>query len=103
MLEQNSTSKESEEVSTEANSLIKNSRRSFLTKTIVAGPIVTVVASRHVWGTGICSLSGSLSGNLSNHGEQSSCDGPVGRSPGFWAKWEKATNCDQSPNKINKG
>jgi len=96
MLEENNIPRDNSEASTKDNSKIKNSRRSFLTKAVITGPIISTVASRPVWGAGICSLSGSLSGNLSNHGEQSDCDGPVGRSPGYWAQWEKITSCNES-------
>jgi len=103
MLEENNIPKDNNsEASTQDNSKVKNSRRSFLTKAVITGPIITSVASRPVWGAGICSLSGSLSGNLSNHGEQSSCDGPIGRSPGFWSKWEKITSCKGNQQKTGR-
>ena len=70
-----------------------NLRRSFLKKAAISAPIISTVSSKPVWGAGICALSGSLSGNLSNHGAESSCEGPIGRSPGYWAQWEKITSC----------
>lgn len=76
-----------------------NNRRSFLKKGAIAAPVIASVASKPVWGSGICALSGSLSGNLSNHGDQMSCDGPVGRSPGYWSKWEKITSCKSNQRK----
>ncbi|WP_448212683.1 hypothetical protein [Colwellia sp. MEBiC06753] len=69
------------------------SRRSFLIKSAMVPPVISTVASKPVWGTGICALSGSLSGNMSNHGDQYDCEGPKGRSPGYWCQWIKATFC----------
>jgi hypothetical protein len=80
--------------SVDASKTVKNTRRSFLKKTAIGAPVVSSIASQPVWGAGICALSGSLSGNLSNHGDQSDCKGPMGRSPGYWAQWEKATSCN---------
>ena len=57
-----------------------NTRRSFLIKGAMVAPLIAVSTSRPVWGADdSCINSGTLSGNLSNHGCQA-----VGRSPGWW-------------------
>ncbi len=66
MIEKNPPKKEHGEISSETNSSPTNSRRSFLTKAIVAAPLLTTISSRPVW-AGQCSLSGNLSNNVSNH------------------------------------
>ncbi|PID43539.1 MAG: hypothetical protein CSB48_05605 [Proteobacteria bacterium] len=55
---------------------IKNRRN--LLKGMASAPVILSVASRPAWGSE-CSLSGTLSGNLSNH----QCK-IVGRSPDYW-------------------
>lgn len=63
----------------------KKSRRRFI-KGSSAVPILMAVQSRSVWAAG-CSVSGQLSGNLSNTANND-CDGEItGRSPGYWEKW----------------
>lgn len=72
-----------------------NRRRKFLKNAMMAAPIITAVASKPVWGIEMISLSGNLSGNLSQKSSQYG-NGPVGRSPGYWAQWEKITSCKES-------
>ena len=65
-------------------SKIKSSRRRFLIQGAAVAPIVAAATSRPAWSGGSggnddCINSGTLSGNLSNHGCQA-----VGRSPGWW-------------------
>ncbi|MFD2165570.1 hypothetical protein ACFSJY_04765 [Thalassotalea euphylliae] len=75
-------------------------RRKFLKGAALGAPIISSIASKPVWGAGICALSGSLSGNMSNHGTQYSCDGPTGRSPGFWSKWWKVTSSNSAHHQL---
>lgn len=57
-----------------------DTRRKFLIKSAAVAPIIAAASSRPVWaGDDSCINSGTLSGNLSNHGCQA-----VGRSPGWW-------------------
>jgi hypothetical protein len=57
-----------------------SSRRNFLKKGALAAPLLAMAASRPVWGSDdSCINSGTLSGNLSDHGCQA-----IGRSPGWW-------------------
>lgn len=82
MIEQNNDSTEQNKTSNEANSSATKSRRSFLTKAVVAAPLLTTIASRPVW-AGQCSLSGNLSNNVSNHDHSIDCN-ILGYSPGGW-------------------
>lgn len=59
----------------------KISRRRF-TKAGAVAPFVLTLGSRSVWGGANCSLSGTMSGNLSNH--QHDATPGYGCSPGFW-------------------
>lgn len=62
----------------------KKSRRGFILKAAAVAPLIATVSSRPVWATDITSISGNLSGNLSNHTyEEKLYDGC---SPGFWHK-----------------
>lgn len=67
----------------------KFSRRKFLTKT-GAGLLIATLPAKSVWGA--CSVSGALSGNLSQNTNRQTCDMPYvvgGRSPGGWRNFEK--------------
>jgi hypothetical protein len=60
-------------------------RRRFL-KRATAGAVLTSLPAHSVWGA-VCSVSGSMSGNLSGIQRHSDCDKPdlpAGRSPGTW-------------------
>jgi len=81
MTEQNKTQKEQGEISPETHSSSTNSRRSFLTKAVVAAPILSSLASKPVWAIEQCTISGMLSGNLSTHDETCNFGG---LSPGYW-------------------
>lgn len=66
----------------------KQSRRGFIKKAAV-GAAITSLPVKSVWATNSCSMSGQLSGNLSqtSGNTQPLCDTPVlsgGRSHGFW-------------------
>lgn len=66
-----------------------NTRRSFLIKGAMVAPLIAVSTSRPVWGADdSCINSGTLSGNLSDHGCQA-----VGRSPGWW--WKRGLDTGQ--------
>lgn len=75
-----------------------NFRRNFLKKSAMAAPVIATAAAKPAWGAEVCVLSGSLSGNLSQNGDgnTSTCNGPVGKSPGYWSKWEKITSSNSS-------
>lgn len=88
--------KESSSKNIERQGISAKNRRKFLINAAIIAPIISTVASKPVWGAGICNLSGSLSGNLSQNGGDDNCTGPVGRSPGYWSKWEKITSCKAS-------
>ena len=66
----------------------KQSRRSFIKKA-AAGAAITSLPVKSVWATTSCSMSGQLSGNLSqtSGNVEPVCEVPIlsgGRSPGFW-------------------
>lgn len=58
------------------------SRRRFVKVGLAATPVLMSVASRPVWGSGLCSLSGLMSGNASQHTHE--CTQGYGCTPGFW-------------------
>lgn len=67
----------------------KLNRRKFLTKT-GAGLIIASMPAKSVWGA--CSVSGALSGNLSQNTARHDCEMPPlsgGRSPGGWKNLSK--------------
>ena len=51
---------------------VDNGRRQFFKKAGAGAAIITTVTSRPVW-AGQCSMSGLLSGDLSNHGHVADC------------------------------
>lgn len=57
------------------------SRRRFARAGVVAAPVIMTLASRPALGYYNCSLSGVLSGNLSNPNQNYVC---AGKTPGFW-------------------
>lgn len=59
-----------------------NLTRRSLYKASLAAPVILSAASRSAWGTEFCSISGFMSGNLSQPGGED-CSG-VGCTPGFW-------------------
>jgi len=66
-------------------SQMKN-RRQFFKKAAVGTALISTVASRPVWAVG-CSVSGQMSGNLSNP-DIDACDAlATGKSPGYWLGW----------------
>jgi len=65
------------------NTSIDQSRRKF-TKAGAATPIIMTLASQPVWGIGPCSISGFMSGNLSEPQRIYDCTGGFGCTPGFW-------------------
>jgi hypothetical protein len=66
------------------NSDSQKSRRGFIVKAATVAPLIATVSSRPVWASNITSISGNLSGNLSNRvHEENFYDGC---SPGFWHK-----------------
>lgn len=67
----------------------KLNRRKFLTKT-GAGLLIASIPAKSVWGA--CSVSGAMSGNMSQNTNRQTCDMPYlvgGRSPGGWKNFEK--------------
>ena len=67
------------------------SRRRFLQKTAV-GTVIASLPAKSVWGA--CSVSGALSGNLSQNTDRHDCTIPRlvgGRSPGGWLNYKD--NC----------
>ena len=64
-------------------------RRRFIKRAIVAAPFILTVTSRPVWAAN-CTMSGQLSGNLSDAGEP--CCGQ-GCSPGYWKNHEINIAC----------
>jgi hypothetical protein len=60
--------------------LLGKDRRRFIKRAIIAAPFILTVTSRPVWAAN-CTLSGQLSGNLSDGDEP--CGGQ-GCSPGYW-------------------
>lgn len=65
-----------------------NTRRQFFKKAAIGSALLTTVSSRPVWATAVgCTVSGQMSGNLSNP-DWDECDGTAtGKSPGWWKKW----------------
>jgi len=61
---------------------LSNSRRRLLKNAVMAAPVILTVASRPVWARN-CTLSGQLSGNLSDQDIDSDCGGE-GCTPGYW-------------------
>jgi hypothetical protein len=59
-----------------------NPRRSFIKKGALGAALVTTISSKSAW-AGACTVSGALSGNLSNNQLQTSCD-LKGYSHGSW-------------------
>ncbi|GAB5380353.1 MAG: hypothetical protein Alis3KO_10050 [Aliiglaciecola sp.] len=63
-----------------------NKRRSFIKKT-ATGAVIASLPAKSVWGA--CSVSGAMSGNLSQNTDRHDCHMPNfsnGRSPGAWGK-----------------
>lgn len=75
-------------------------RRRFIKRAIVAAPFILTVASRPVWACN-CTMSGQLSGNLSDGNEP--CRGQ-GCSPGYWKNhthmWHYAFPPDETFSKV---
>jgi len=63
-----------------------NPRRQFFKKAALGSAFVSTLASRPVWATG-CTVSGQLSGNLSNPDRNDCDDQATGKSPGWWGNW----------------
>ncbi|MFT6285184.1 MAG: hypothetical protein ACJAXM_001666 [Arenicella sp.] len=68
-----------------------SSRRSLLKKTGMLAPVVLSVTSRPVWAAG-CSISGEMSGNLSNPSRNDCTGQATAKSPGYWHKWLEIHN-----------
>lgn len=63
-----------------------NPRRQFFKKAAVGSALLTTISSRPVWAAG-CTVSGEMSGNLSNP-DRNDCDSKAtGKSPGYWQSW----------------
>jgi hypothetical protein len=63
-----------------------NTRRQFFKKAAIGSALLTTVSSRPVWAVG-CTVSGEMSGNLSNP-DRNDCDAmATGKSPGWWKLW----------------
>jgi len=68
-----------------------NSRRQFFKKATVGSALLSTVVSRPVWAVG-CTVSGQMSGNLSDP-TRDDCDAPAtGKSPGYWSGWRALYN-----------
>lgn len=75
-------------------------RRRFLQKTAV-GAVIATLPAKSVWGA--CSVSGALSGNLSQNTDRHDCTIPRlfgGRSPGGWLNYKD--NCHSIFSKLGK-
>ena len=67
-------------------------RRSFLKKS-ATGAVLVSLPAQSVWGA--CSVSGAMSGNLSQNTDRHDCEEPnlpAGRSPGFWSQLYGGSN-----------
>lgn len=63
-----------------------NPRRQFFKKAALGTAFISTVTSRPVWAVG-CTVSGQMSGNLSNP-DRNDCTGKAtGKSPGWWGNW----------------
>lgn len=63
-----------------------NPRRQFFKKAAIGSALLTTISSRPVWAVG-CTVSGQMSGNLSNP-DRNDCDAAAtGKSPGYWKSW----------------
>lgn len=71
-------------------------RRSFLKKS-ATGAVLVSLPAQSVWGA--CSVSGAMSGNLSQNTDRHDCTQPrlAGLSPGFWKKYRVGANASKSP------
>jgi hypothetical protein len=72
----------------EISKLPTNARRQFFKKAAIGSALLTTVSSRPVWATAVgCTVSGQMSGNLSNP-DWDECGSPAtGKSPGWWKLW----------------
>jgi len=91
-VEQTPTSKDS---STGMN-LRSKDRRRFIKRTIATAPFILTVASRPAWACN-CTLSGQLSGNLS---DQDGCCEGQGCSPGYWKNHTDMWHDKFPPNEL---
>ncbi|MFT7005556.1 MAG: hypothetical protein ACJAXJ_000054 [Colwellia sp.] len=72
----------------ESSEVPTNTRRQFFKKAAIGSALLTTVSSRPVWAVG-CTVSGNMSGNLSNP-DRDDCTGKAtGKSPGWWGKFKK--------------
>jgi hypothetical protein len=72
----------------ESSEVPTNTRRQFFKKAAIGSALLTTVSSRPVWAVG-CTVSGEMSGNLSNP-DRNDCDAAAtGKSPGYWKDWAK--------------
>ena len=110
----NTSSEKTEIAKNQINEQI-GSRRQFFKKAAIGTALISTVASRPVWAVG-CSVSGQMSGNLSNP-DIDACDAPAtGKSPGYWSgwyalydffiqnqniEWDDMSNSDQNKFKFN--
>mgnify|MGYP003624493978 CR=1 FL=1 len=66
-----------------------NTRRQFFKKAAIGSALLTTVSSRPVWATAVgCTVSGQMSGNLSNPDWDECGSAATGKSPGYWKSWD---------------
>jgi hypothetical protein len=79
---------ESTQADNALNKTSTNPRRQFFKKAAVGSAFISTMASRPIWAAG-CTVSGQLSGNLSNP-DRNDCTGKAtGKSPGWWGQWKE--------------
>jgi len=67
-----------------------NTRRQFFKKAALGTAFISTVTSRPVWATAVgCTVSGQMSGNLSNPDWDECGSAATGKSPGYWKNWAK--------------
>lgn len=69
-----------------SNQVSKNTRRSFLRKAAVGAPVIVAASAKPSWATTHCTVSGTMSGNLSNNqGTTDQCaTASQGEPPTYW-------------------
>jgi hypothetical protein len=70
---------------------LTNPRRQFFKKAAVGSALLTTISSRPVWAVG-CTVSGQMSGNLSNPDRDDCTAQATGKSPGYWKGWRSVYN-----------
>ncbi|WP_207061022.1 hypothetical protein [Motiliproteus sp. SC1-56] len=78
-------------------------RRRFLKNSAVASTVIVGASSRPLWAGVSCSVSGTMSGNLSNQVEDPCTAAPAtALSPGYWHKWIEVFEAVSTYNSYNE-